>query len=97
MGLVDLQRYQAFLATCQPDCPPWTPWLAKYLGVPVQELVKAPYWGEWLDGKPRAWPFRPQIMQAVDAGDFDLVRQLPEGGMVRYGWDGFWPEPWPAG
>jgi hypothetical protein len=33
-------------------------------------------------------------MKAVDAGDFDLTRPLPEGGMVRYGWDGFWPEPW---
>ena len=94
MGLIDLARYEAFLKTCEPLCPPWTPWLAHYLRVPEAELAADRYWGEWLDGHIRAWPFRRQIMQAVEAGDFDLVRPLPEGGTVRYGWDGFWPEPW---
>ncbi len=94
MGLVDLDRYGAFLATCKPDCPEWTPWLAATLGLSEAALARDAYWGEWLDRRPRAWPFRPQIMQAVDAGDLDLVRTLPEGGSVRYGWDGFWPEPW---
>ncbi|MBI4027560.1 MAG: FAD-dependent oxidoreductase [Verrucomicrobia bacterium] len=94
MGWVDLERYQAFLAACPRSCPEWTPWLAKHLGMTVAEMTKDLYWGEWVDGKNRAWPFRPQIMKAVAAGDFDLVRQLPEGGMIRYGWDGFWPEPW---
>lgn len=94
MGHVDLIRYGKFLEDCPASCPEWDAWLAGYLDIRLSDLCEAPYWSEWMDGGPRAWPFRRQIMQAVAAGDLDLVRKLPEGGMVRYGWDGFWPEPW---
>jgi hypothetical protein len=47
-----------------------------------------------VEGRRRAWPFRPQIRAAVEAGDLALLRDLPGGGQIRYGWDGFWPEPW---
>lgn len=97
MGWVDLPRYQDFLETCPPSCPEWDAWLADRLGMSLEELRQDGYWSEWLDGCQRAWPFRPQIMRAVEAGDFDLVRRLPEGGMIRYGWDGFAPEPWHGG
>ncbi len=94
MGRVDVPVYREFLATCHPLCPEWTAWLAGYLGKSVEEVGNDAYWGEWLDGKQRAWPFRKELMRAVDAGDFELIRRLPENGLVRYGWDGFWPEPW---
>jgi len=94
MGWVDLPRYEGFLKTCPASCPEWDAWLADRLGMTLEELGEDRYWREWLDGCQRAWPFRPQIMRAVEAGAFDLVRRLPEGGMIRYGWDGFAPEPW---
>lgn len=90
----DEERYRAFLETCDPECPEWTEWLARYLGMTVEELREDYYWKEWVDGQRRAWLWRPRIMEAVEAGDFDLLRDLPGGGQVRYGWDGFWPEPW---
>lgn len=94
VGRVALDRYERFIAACPASCPEWDGWLAKRLGLSAEELEQDRYWREWRDGRPRAWPFRPKIMEAVEAGDLDLTRALPEGGMVRYGWDGFWPEPW---
>jgi hypothetical protein len=94
MGLVDLARYQAYLDQCPPTDPPWNGWLAERLGLSAEELGQDNYWSEWLEGGRRAWPFRPAIRAAVEAGDLDLCRELPGGGQVRYGWDGFWPEPW---
>jgi len=94
MSHVDVIEFATFLGAASPDCPEFTPWLAKHLGMSQAALRKDLYWGEWLDGHRRAWKWRPQIMEAVDAGDFDLIRDLPGGGQVRYGWDGFWPEPW---
>jgi hypothetical protein len=94
MGRVDLDRYEAFLDTLSDEDPEWNAWLANYLGMTAEELAQDLYWSEWLDGKRRAWPFRPLLRQAVEAGDLDLIRDLPGGGQIRYGWDGFWPEPW---
>jgi hypothetical protein len=94
MGRVDLDRYQAFLADCPATDPEWDAWLAAYLGLSVEALERDPYWGEWVEGRRRAWPFRPQIRAAVNAGDLALLQDLPGGGQIRYGWDGFWPEPW---
>lgn len=94
MGLVDLERYQVFLDQCPESDPGWDAWLADYLGLSLPQLEQDTYWGEWVEGRRRAWPFRPQIRAAVAAGDLDLLRDLPGGGQIRYGWDGFWPEPW---
>jgi hypothetical protein len=94
MGLVDVDRYQAFLDTCPEQDPEWDPWLARTLGTTATELERDAYWSEWLEGRRRAWPFRPQIRAAVEAGALALRRELPGGGQIRYGWDGFWPEPW---
>lgn len=94
MGLVDLPRYEAFLDQLPEEDPEWDAWLANYLGMTAEELAKDLYWSEWLEGRRRAWPFRPIIRKAVDAGDLALLRDLPGGGQIRYGWDGFWPEPW---
>ena len=94
MGHVDLDRYQAFLDACPATCPGWDEWLLTQVGMSRSEARADWYWGEWLEGRRRAWPFRPQIIEAVDAGDFSLIRDLPGGGRIRYGWDGFWPEPW---
>jgi hypothetical protein len=94
MGLVDLARYEAFLAGLPEEDPEWNGWLARTLGMTPQELEADLYWSEWLEGRRRAWPFRSVVRQAVDAGDLALIRDLPEGGQIRYGWDGFWPEPW---
>ncbi len=94
MGLVDVARYQAFLDQCPETDPRWDEWLAERLGMPTEQLLHDAYWGEWVEGRRRAWPFRPQIRAAVEAGDLALLRDLPGGGQIRYGWDGFWPEPW---
>lgn len=94
MSHVDVIEFATFLEGAPNDCPEFEPWLAKHLGMSRAKLRGDLYWGEWLDGKRRAWKWRREIMQAVDAGDFDLIRDLPGGGQVRYGWDGFWPEPW---
>lgn len=91
---VDVIQYATYLEKASATCPEFEPWLARYLGVSRAQLRRDLYWGEWLDGGRRAWKWRPLIMQAVDAGEFDLIRDLPGGGQVRYGWDGFWPEPW---
>jgi hypothetical protein len=94
MGLVDVDRYVAYLKGCDRRYPEWDAWLAKQLNMTAAELEGDRYWREWVEGRPRAWPFRREIVRAVEAGDLALRRALPEGGMVRYGWDGFWPEPW---
>lgn len=91
---VDAARFEAFLEQCDPACPEFTPWLARYLGLSTEELQRANYWRACLDNGSKAWPFRRQIMAAVDAGDLALIRDLPGRGQIRYGWDGFWPEPW---
>lgn len=94
MGLVDLPRYQAFLDTFPDQDPEWNDWLARTLHLTPAQLEQDLYWSEWLEGRRRAWPFRPVIRAAVDAGDLHLIRELSGGGQIRYGWDGFWPEPW---
>ena len=94
MGLVDLGRYQEFLDQCPDEDPEWNAWLAERLAMSAEELEQDTYWSEWLEGRRRAWPFRPQIRAAVEAGDLVMLRDLPGGGQIRYGWDGFWPEPW---
>ena len=94
MGLVDLPRYEAFVEALPDEDPKWDAWLANYLGMTAEELAQDLYWSEWLEGKRRAWPFRPILRAAVDAGDLDLIRDLDGRGQIRYGWDGFWPEPW---
>ncbi len=94
MGLVDLERYIAWVDSLPEEDPEWDAWLARTLHMTPEEIAQDTYWGEWLDGRRRAWPFRPVLRQAVDAGDLTLIRDLPDGGQIRYGWDGFWPEPW---
>lgn len=91
---VDVDRFAQFLSAAPAACPEWTGWLARLLNVSEEQLRKDPYWGDWLDGGKRAWPWRHEIMKAVETGDFALVRDLPGGGRIRYGWDGFGPEPW---
>ena len=94
MENVDAARYTGFIQECDLSCPEFTPWLADYLGMSIEELRRASYWRSCLDGQrgKAAWPFRRQIMRAVDAGDLALIGDIPGGGQIRYGWDGFWPE-----
>ncbi len=94
MGLVDLGRYEKYISTCAKSLPDWNAWLAKALAMTADQLAADNYWKEWMDGGRRAWPFRPALRKAVEAGDFHLIQSLPGGGQIRYGWDGFWPEPW---
>ena len=94
MAHVEVARYREFLEQTSPDCPEFGPWLARHLGLSLEQVEQDRYWREWLGEDRRAWRWRPQIMAAVDAGAFHLVRDLPGGGQIRYGWDGFWPEPW---
>lgn len=94
MENVNAAQQRTFLDGCSPECPEFAPWLADRLGITVEALRGDSYWGEWLDGRFRAWPYRSQIMKAVDAGDLRLIVDIPSGGQIRYGWDGFWLEPW---
>lgn len=94
MANVDTQRYARFVREAPAECPEWTGWLARRLGLTEERLRADPYWGAWLDGGRCAWRWRREIMRAVDARDFDLIRDLPGGGQVRYGWDGFCLTPW---
>ncbi len=91
---VDAPRHAAFLADCPPRCPEFTPWLARRLGKTAAEIQDDWYWKGWLDGDFKAFPFRARIMRAVEDGVLTLLRDLPGGGQIRYGWDGFYPEPW---
>lgn len=94
MANVDVPRYVRFLNDTPADCPEWTGWLARRLGLTEEQLRKDPYWGTWIDGGRCAWRWRREIMKAGDAGDFDLIRDIQGGGQIRYGWDGFCPTPW---